>query len=164
MCHVVGGSQRIAQGVDCGTSGIAKCDAGVVAGQQEILEQRNPCIRSLFSNFLITGQYHLDRLVAKHACRVSGLWRETGLYGVHQCIDGTGGKYAKWQTLQKLRDQNRAVGIHVIHGKSLFGAAAVQCQNCDVSHLAAGSAGRRNQNQLLVLFGGDDTVVQIQNR
>ena len=80
-----------------------------------------------------------------------------------QGIDGAGSEEAEGQAVQQLRHQHGAVGIHLIHRQALFGAAAVQRQDGDVGHLAAGAAGGGHQYQLLILHDLGLAIVEIQD-
>ena len=80
-----------------------------------------------------------------------------------QGVDGAGSEEAEGQAVQQFGYQHGAVGIHLVHRQALLGAAAVQRQNGDVGHFAAGAAGGGHQNQLFILYDLGLAIVEIQD-
>ena len=160
---MVGSAQGVAQSVDRSAAGVAKGDAAVGAGQEEVLEQRDAGLGALVPDFHVALEDDLNGLVPKELGDGVGFGREAGLDGVDEGIDGTGGEDGQGEGLQQLRDQHGLVAEHAGGAQTLLGVQGDESQNGEVGDLAAGAAGGGHQDELLPLFQGDLAVVQVQD-
>ena len=158
-----GRTQGIAHGMNGGAARIAKGDARVQRGHQEVLQQRHPGLRAVRSDLLVAVQDHINGLVAKHPGHLVALGGKAGFHGMDQGIDGAGSEEAEGQAVQQFGYQHGAVGIHLIHRQALLGAAAVQRQDGNIGHFAASAAGGGHQYQLFILHDLGLAIVEIQD-
>ena len=80
---------------------------------------------------------------------------------MNKSIDAARCKELERKPLQKLRNKDCVICVHLINSQTFLRSLLQQCKNRNVGNLTSGSAGGRYQNQLFILYDFQLAVIQI---
>ena len=161
--HMEGAAEGIAQRMHSGAASVGESNAGVGAGEEKIFEQRLAGFWAACDDGFESVQNEIDGFVAEELADRRGFWRERRFDGVHERVDGAGGKWFHWQAFEQLRNEHGIVREHGWIAVAGFGAAADEREGGDAGDFAAGAAGGWREHELAHFHWLAFAVVEIEH-